>query len=133
MSRHANGTHKPNGSSDARQFPRLRLPAMYTLMRVRPQGAERYMWTGYIYDISASGMRFELDTALPPGTTVEFRAMLPGQFHTTFSGAGTVVRLHDDEEEKGPMRMGLSINAFARHGDRRRLSDYLQSAGLKAA
>jgi hypothetical protein len=112
---------------DARQAPRLALPPMYTLVRVRPRGEERFCWTGHIYDISASGMRFELDEALPPGTEIEVRAMLPGTPHTTFNAAGHVVRRHDDPEDVGPARMGMSFDGFSQGGDQRRLAEYLEA------
>lgn len=120
-------------SADARQSPRLRLPAMYTLVRVRPVGAPRYLWTGYIYDISLTGMRFELDHALPPGMQVEVRAMLPGFTQTTFHAIGTVIRLHDDPDEPGPVRMGLTFQRFLHHADRRRLMEYFEYHGLRLA
>ncbi|MEX0776496.1 MAG: PilZ domain-containing protein [Phycisphaeraceae bacterium] len=119
--------------AEARQAPRLKLPAMYTLVRVRPKGSDRYKWTGYIYDVSASGMRFELDYALEPGTEVEVRAMLPGAMQMTVHASGKVVRLHDDHDERGPMRMGMSFDQFGEHRDRRQLMDYLEHAGVKMA
>ena len=45
-------------SNESRHAARLKVPAMYTLVRVRPQGQARYCWTGHIYDVSESGMRF---------------------------------------------------------------------------
>ncbi len=119
--------------SETRQHPRLKLPAMYTLLRVKPVGGERFQWTGYIYDISASGMRFELDRSLEAGTKVDVRAMLPGAQHTTFHATGTVVRIHDEADERGPMRMGLSFDKFEHHADRRNLRSYLEDSGLKLA
>lgn len=125
-------SQKSKASADSRQSPRVKLPAMYTLVRVRPEGKERFCWTGYIYDISATGMRLELDRALPPGTRVEFRAMLPGSGHTTFNGAGRIIRMHDDADEPGPVRMGLIIDRFIDSDNRRRLSDYLGVHGVAA-
>ncbi len=118
-------------SVDARRAPRLKLPAMYTLLRVRPQGKERFVWTGYIYDLSSSGMRFELDHSLEPGTRIDFRAMLPGGDQTTIRASGRVVRRHDDADEPGPVRMGLSFDHFPHAGDRSRLQEYLTSSGLR--
>ncbi|MCE9590925.1 MAG: PilZ domain-containing protein [Planctomycetes bacterium] len=123
---------KSKPSADSRQSPRVKLPAMYTLVRVRPEGKERFCWTGYIYDISSTGMRLELDRGLAPGTRIEFRAMLPGASHTTFSGNGHVVRMHDDVDEPGPVRMGLVIDRFSDADNRRRLSDYLGVRGIAA-
>ncbi|NJL32049.1 MAG: PilZ domain-containing protein [Phycisphaerales bacterium] len=111
---------------DARHTPRLRLPAMYTLVRVRPTGYPKFLWTGYIYDISATGMRFELDVVLDPGTDIEVRAMLPGTSQITFDARGKVVRIHDDEP--GPCRMGMTFDHFRHHADRRELQNYLEQS-----
>ncbi len=119
--------------AEARQQPRLRVPAMYTLLRVRRRGERRYRWTGYIYDISVAGMRFELDEPLEPGTVVEVRGMLPGQHHTTFRAVGRVVRLHTEDEAVGPHRMGMNFDEFAHDGDRHRLDNYLRDSGLRRA
>ena len=111
-------------SPEGRNTPRLRLPAMYTLVRVRPAGYPKFLWTGYIYDISTSGMRFELDVVLEPGTEIEVRAMLPGTNQVTFDACGKVVRIHDDEP--GPCRMGMTFDHFRHHADRRELHAYLE-------
>lgn len=116
-----------------RSHPRLKLPPMYTLVRARLAGAPQYRWTGHIYDISASGMRFELDEALDMGETLEVRGMLPGAHHTTFRAVGRVVRLHDDEDDgPGPVRMGMHFDRFETESDARRLSDYLADRGIAA-
>ncbi|MCC6681853.1 MAG: PilZ domain-containing protein [Phycisphaeraceae bacterium] len=120
-------------SQETRVRPRLKIPAMYTLLRVRRRGTQRYCWTGYIYDISGSGMRFELDKSLEPGEEIDVRAMLPGQQHVTFRAEGKVIRMHDDDEGAGPCRMGMVFTSFQTDVDRRRLEDYLQERGLKAA
>ena len=114
-------------SADSRRTPRYKMPAMYTLVRVRPKGSERFCWTGYIYDISTSGMRLELDKALAAGTQVDVRAMLPGNPHTTFDAAGHVVRCHDDADDVGPVRMGLNFDKFPHANDRRQLENYLSN------
>ncbi|MEX0652839.1 MAG: PilZ domain-containing protein [Phycisphaeraceae bacterium] len=114
--------------AEHRAQPRLKVPAMYTLLRARLTGDERYRWTGYIYDISLDGMRFELDEAVEPGTELEFRAMLPGQSQVMFRAAGRIVRLHDhepDERTQGPVRMGMHFDRFVSLIDHRRLRDYL--------
>lgn len=125
--------HLTSARADTRADVRLRLPAMYTLIRVRPAGAQRYRWTGHIYDISLSGMRFELDSALEPGTAVEVRAMLPGAQHTTIEAAGRIIRLHDDADEPGPVRMGMVIESFATAMDRGKLERYLEAAQPRLA
>lgn len=124
-----------NRSVNVRQHPRLRLPAMYTLVRVRLAGENRYRWTGHIYDISISGMRFKLDQALPAGTDIEVRGMLPGQTHILFHAVGRVVRIHDDHDADafGPTRMGMMFDRFRTTCDHQRLAGYLEHAGLAAA
>jgi hypothetical protein len=125
---------RPAKSADARQYPRLKLQAMYTLVRVRPAGTKRYQWTGYIYDISQTGMRFEVDGAIPPGTKVDICALLPGAHHTTFEATGHIVRMHDDDDlDIGPVRMGMTFDSFARELDEMVLDNYLAESGLRAA
>lgn len=123
----------PGISAEARGYPRLKVPAMYSLVRVRPAGGDRYLWTGHIYDVSLSGMRFELDHAVEPGTAVEVRGILPGQEHVTFRATGTVVRFHDEDAEPGPSRMGMNFDSFHNETDQTRLTDYLGDHGLKIA
>lgn len=119
--------------SEFRQFPRLSVPPMYTLLRARPLGEDRYCWSGHIYDVSEVGMRFELDEALEPGTPIEVRAMLPGARHIVFNASGRVVRLHDDVDERGPMRMGMIFDSFSGEEDQSKLVDYLGSVRARAA
>ena len=126
-------TQSPNRRGENRRDSRLKLPPMYTLIRVRVKGSKRCCWAGHIYDISASGMRFELDSPLEPGTTIEARAVLPGKHPTTVGVTGHVVRLHDESDEQGPARMGMEIDRFTRPADRQRLIRYLADCGLKAA
>ncbi|MEM1447110.1 MAG: PilZ domain-containing protein [Planctomycetota bacterium] len=123
----------PTHKSEARRQPRLKVPAMYSLVRVRPVGADRYVWTGHIYDVSLSGMRFELDEPLQPGTQIEVRGILPGQEHITFRATGQIVRFHDDEPEPGPTRMGMVFEHFHSEVDQDRLTGYLGDHGLKIA
>jgi len=124
----------PARIAESRTHPRTKVPAMYTLLRARSSGCERYRWTGHIYDISIAGMRFELDRALPTGSEIEIRGMLPGNNHTTFRATGKIVRLiTDGEQDVGPIRMGLSFNRFQHPADEKRLQEYLSATTLKAA
>lgn len=108
---------------DHRQARRATLPPMYTLLRAKRPGDERYLWAGHLYDISMTGMRFELDSALEPGETLQIRAMLPGHEHITVRIEGRVARIHDDEA--GPVRMGLMIDRFLGPHDRQKLATYI--------
>jgi hypothetical protein len=122
----------PHGA-DLRRYPRISLPAMYTLVRVRPAGSARYCWTGYVYDISQSGMRFELDDQIPNGTYVEVRVMLPGREQTTFTASGQVVRNHEDDDSLGPVRMGMTFDHFPFLGDEGKLESYITEAMARTA
>jgi len=122
----------PPAARAVRSEPRLKLPAMYTLIRVRLTGDEQYRWSGHVYDISMAGMRFELDEPIEPGTAVDTRIMLPGHRQTLLRVSGHVVRLHDDDEPiLPPVRMGMAFDQFASTIDQYRLSSYLADAGLK--
>lgn len=119
---------------DSRRAPRFALPPMYTLVRARESGHKRYSWTGHIYDISLSGMRFELDSPLPFGQRIEIRGMLPGEHHTTFCATGHVVRHHGaEDQDPGPARMAMTFETFESQIDRRRLNDYLQRTADQTA
>lgn len=120
----------PMPESDQRGEPRLKLPAAYTLVRARVVGSSKYTWTGHLYDISISGMRFELDTPLANDMQVEIRAMLPGKDHTSFRATGRVVRLHSDAEDLGPAVMGLAFDQFHSPLDHQRLLSYLRQRGV---
>lgn len=119
--------------AEARLAPRLKLPAMYTLLRIKPRGEDRYRWTGHIYDISASGMRFEMDTDLPAGSEIEVRAMLPGATPTCVTAAGHIVRMHEDDPALPPVRMAMTFDRFSHPIDRQKLADYLTDRGLRLA
>ena len=100
---------------------------MYTLIRARVLGSNRYNWTGHIYDVSLGGLRFELDMPIEPGTELEIRGMLPGSGHTTFRAIGRVVRVHTDESDLGPSIMGLEFESFQSPMDRHRLAQYIDA------
>ena len=110
---------------DQRQHPRIKVPAMYTLVRARVLGSSKYTWTGHIYDVSVGGMRFELDMPIEPGTQLELRGMLPGSGHTTFRAIGRVVRIHSEPNEMGPVILGLQFESFQSPMDRHRLAQYI--------
>lgn len=114
-------------SRDQRQHPRIKVPAMYSLIRARVVGSNRYNWTGHIYDVSLGGVRFELDMPIEPGTQLEIRGMLPGSGHTTFRAVGNVARVHSDADEQGPAIMGLQFESFQSPMDRHRLAEYIDA------
>ncbi|BAM04423.1 PilZ domain-containing protein [Phycisphaera mikurensis] len=114
----------------ARRQERLKLPAMYTQVRAKQPGAARYTLSGHLYDVSMTGLRFELDEPLPAGQHLHFRVQLPGEEQATVRLEGSIVRLHDESNEPGPVRMGAQIVKFLWPTDRTILEDYLQARGV---
>jgi len=112
-----------------RKHPRLRLPVGYAAVCVKRGGQELY---GHAYDLSLGGVRFELDTPLEPGEHVEIDLALPGRVVRTVHARGKCVRFHD-EDEVGPIRMGVSFDALSSDGDRMTLERYLASHHAIAA
>jgi len=98
---------------------------MYTHLRARTSADGDYQWDGYIYDISESGIRFELDDAIEPGTNLDVHITLPGKFNAEFDVTGEVVRMHDEDDEPGPRRMAMTFKRFDQPTDQQKLSDYL--------
>ena len=119
----------PTNADNQREHPRINLPAMYTLVRARVAGSSKYTWTGHLYDLSVTGMRFELDMPIATGTEIEVRIMLPGKDHTSFRATGKVVRLHSDAEDLGPAIMGLHFDHFRSPMDYHRLLAYIEARG----
>lgn len=119
--------HAIGNRRDQRQYPRIKVPAMYTLVRARVLGSNKYTFTGHIYDVSLGGMRFDLDMPIEPGTQIELRGMLPGGGHTTFRAIGRVVRTHSDINDRGPVTLGLQFESFRSPMDRQRLAEYIEA------
>lgn len=126
--------------ADRRSSTRYTLPAAYTPISVRLLDSERFTRDGHAYNISASGLRFELDDPIAPGTRIAIRIALPGpELAASGTGQGaeagpdngpgravfafaTIVWLLDDADEPGPVRMGARFDAFGRAGDEQRLT-----------
>ena len=62
---------------DRRIATRYNLPAAYTPVAVRLLHNEGFDLEGHAYDISVSGLRFELDRPVAPGTQIAMRIALP--------------------------------------------------------
>lgn len=146
--------HDSQAPADRRQAPRYTLPAAYTPVRVRLlDGADEDL-EGHAYNISATGLRFEIDEPLPAGSRIALRLELPARgglkpggpasaaspaslIEATPSPAvyaiATVVWLLDDADEPGPVRMGARFEGFPRSADQRRLRDLLADGRYAAA
>ena len=119
--------------ASSRQRERLKLPAMYTQVRAKLPGSARYNLSGHLYDVSMTGLRFELDEPLPSGQHVHLRVQLPGEEKAVVRMEGSIVRLHDESNEPGPVRMGARIEKFLWPTDEAVLEDYLYARGVEGA
>ncbi len=126
--------------SNRRGADRFGLQAPYTHVVVRaapPEGATStnprfsamaspaHNLEGHAYDVSITGIRFELDEALDEGTVVEMDVTLPGcrTVHTT----GRVVRVFDHQDDPGPRRMAAHFDQFGSDQDEAALRSHLTS------
>ncbi len=119
-------------NADKRQFPRRPLPTGYAEVRVKRPGRKRYSMAGHAYDISATGMRFELDRPLNYGEQVELLISLPSPVNKSIAAKGVMVRYHDPEEA-GPVRMAVMFTEMADPNDRLLIDSYVRAAQRQAA
>ena len=75
---------------------------------------------GHGYDISPTGMRFELDDELAAGTEVSI-ALYPPAETNPIRMNGVVVRVFAHDDDPGPRRMAVQFTTFPSAGDRERL------------
>ena len=107
-----------------RQFERFSLPPMYSRVTMRRLDRDSYEYEGHAYDISEAGLCFEIDKPIEPGATVVLRVDLPISgpddegYIEVFS---RIVRVDEDDQEFGPVRMAASFSRFVRFGDKQRL------------
>ena len=66
------------------------------------------LFEGHAYDISDSGIRLELDSALPVGTPVGVELHMPG-LGSAIQLVGRVARVFDEIDDPGPRRMGVNL------------------------
>lgn len=108
---------------DRRIAERYPKPPMYTPIRLRRLSEDAFGPEGHIHDISAGGVRFEMDTAIEPGERVAIMIDLgpltpPGVGRAVFA-FGNVVWC--DISEPGPAMMAIAFTEFSRQGDHARL------------
>lgn len=115
---------------ESRVHPRRALPLGYCAVSVRRGGVGPTL-TGHAYDISMGGVRFELDEPLLEGEQVELTVHLPGRHPVTIHAHGEVVRMHDEPDEIGPVRMGARFRGRMRQPDLNALAGYVNH-GMRA-
>lgn len=126
-------------SRDRRTQPRFELPAMYTAIAVRPGDRDDFIHEGHAYDVSLSGIRFELDHPIEPGTQIGVRIDLPG--FADYAGQADARPVYalanvvwiEDEDQPGPYRMAAVFTRFAIAGDGQRLERALAGGRYRLA
>lgn len=124
-------------NTDRRQFPRYDLEAMYTSLAARTLDQDEFTLEGHSYDVSLGGIRFELDRAIEPGTTIAMMINLPTMNHGPRPAAQHLTHADavfvfanvvwvDDADEPGPVKMAAVFTRWARSGDRERLAAELR-------
>jgi len=116
-----------------RRFERFVIPPMYSRLRLRRVGEERFLYAGHIYDLSEGGIRFELDEPINPGEAVALEIALPtlGVPGTSDVGPGRAIFVFgnliwvNEDDLPGPVRMAVAFTSFAREGDHKRLVNHL--------
>lgn len=81
---------------------------------------------GHGYDVSMSGMRFEIDEELPKGSEVAIDLYPPADTQP-IRMRGTVVRVFSSDDDPGPRRMAVQFTSFATPRDRERLAARLEA------
>lgn len=118
-------------TTDRRNAERFRLETAVVFVVVGAHGdtpETKGHFEGHAYDISDSGIRVELDSALPIGTPVDVSVQFPG-CGAPIRLVGTVARLFDEIDDPGPRRMGIHAHA-ATPADEGRFQRLLDQAAL---
>lgn len=124
-------------ATERRLFERYTLPAMYTTVNVTRvvDGAMRLL-EGHAYDISAGGIRVELDEPLQLGEMVNVELTLPLHLADEPSMVrflGRAVWSNDTDDDPGPVRSAIEISHFFDQQGRDRLLALLGSGHLYRA
>ena len=110
---------------DRRVCVRHRLQPMYT--RVRAGAAY-----GHAYDVSAGGVRVELDDPPTVGSRTDVHLAWPG-LADGVNVHGEVVWVADVNDDPGPRRLALRFVSFASKLDEKRLNDALDRMSYAVA
>lgn len=115
-------------SIDRRRHPRFTVDPMYSAVSVVRRGQRE---EGHVYDVSLSGMRFELDRPARRGSTLDVEVSLPG-CEDAIRAKARVVRVFDEVDDPGPRRMAVEFETFSA-GSRAILERYLGQKWLRPA
>ncbi|MBM4051951.1 MAG: PilZ domain-containing protein [Planctomycetes bacterium] len=118
--------------AEQRLSERYGVNAPYTAVRVGAAGGAGFPLEGHAYDISATGLRFELDEVMKVGQPLSLELLLPGAGGWVRL-AGRVVRLFDEIDDPGPRRMAIHVDSFEDDSHRERLVGHLDRGYLMLA
>lgn len=126
-----------NTAINRRQHERFSVAPMYSSIAVRPIDQASYTEEGHAYDISETGVCFDLDRGYAPGTELAMRIDL-SEMHERDQAPNIIfvvgkVVWADDDEVNGPVRMALSVNKYPREGDREKLVERFGAGKLRRA
>ena len=125
-------THS-RGFRERRRHPRYPMPPAATELHVRRDGRRRFDLTGRVHDISAGGVRFELDGPLDPAEEVDVRVVLParpGVPRRAIRARGRVVRLIDPEGADAA-QIAMAFTQVRVPRDPHTLACYIQEAAAR--
>lgn len=97
--------------NNRRSAERFLLQTAVVRVVVDAHGSEPHtkgLFEGHAYDLSDSGIRLELDSALPVGTPVGIELHMPG-LGSAIQLVGRVARVFDEIDDPGPRRMGVNV------------------------
>lgn len=100
----------------------------YTRVVIAPEQktAQHTEFEGHAYDVSLSGLRFELDEPLKEGSSIDIELHLPGLLSSIRSKA-RVVRIFDEDGDNGPRRIAATFQSFHSPLDASRFTAHLGS------
>lgn len=113
-----------------RDANRVSVTAAYSSVAVTAEGSSEPL-NGHVYDISEKGLRFEVDRALPIGSSIELELIVPPE--ESIRVTARVVRVFDEADDPGPRRMGAEFTGFVTAEDEARLDGLLDSFHLVRA
>ncbi len=122
--------------TERRQHERFTLPVMYSPVLVtRIRDGAMHSCEGHAYDISAGGLRLELDESLEKGEIVNVELTLPVHLSDepgTLHFLGRTAWTNDRDDDPGPVRSAIEIVRFYDDG-REKLVRMLGSGHLSRA
>lgn len=119
-------TLEPNSINERRVNERFALRPDVSRVVVHSDGEPM---EGHVYNLSANGIRLELDNALTVGKQVKVDFFFAGILKAIHF-VGVVTRVFDEIDDPGPRRMGIEIQSFASDTDEMRMSELIESASL---